>query len=138
MTEELRESVSGWVAEGTIDYLGAADDVRPFIADADCIVLPSYREGTSRVLLEAAAMARPVIATDVPGCREVVVDGLTGMLCPVRDARALMETMLRMAGLDNRARAAMGLAGREKVIREFDERVVIDHYLMRIKDAIGG
>ena len=133
-----RATVDAWVAEGIVDYLGAAEDVRPYIADADCIVLPSYREGTSRVLLEAAAMARPIVATDVPGCREVVDPGRTGLLCIPRDAASLAQAMRKIAALDDAARAMMGSAGREKVLREFDEKLVVDRYLDRIADALGG
>ncbi len=81
-----RALVEQWVSEGVIEYLGPQDDVRPFIAAADCVVLPSYREGTPRTLLEAAAMAKPLIATNVPGCREVVEDGVNGLLCEAADA----------------------------------------------------
>lgn len=133
-----RETVASWVEEGIIDYLGAADDVRPHIADSDCVVLPSYREGTSRVLLEAAAMARPIVATDVPGCREVVEHQRTGLLCAVRDGRSLAEAMARMAELGDAARTAMGRAGRDKIIREYSEHLVIDRYLQRIANAITG
>jgi glycosyltransferase involved in cell wall biosynthesis len=105
-------TIDGWVAEGVVTHLGAVEDVRPHIADADCVVLPSYREGTPRTLLEAAAMARPVVATDVPGCRQVVDDGETGLLCAVRDAESLAEAMRRMIDLGAEARAAMGAAGR--------------------------
>ncbi len=124
-----RSTVEAWAAEGTIEFLGASSDVRPYIAAADCIVLPSYREGTSRVLLEAAAMARPVVATDVPGCREVVEDGISGFLCPPRDAAGLAEKLARMAGLNDAERAAMGEAGRAKIVREFDQSIVIGRYL---------
>src|SRR5262249_32249044 len=79
-TAVSRDKVEGWVGEGIIEYLGSADDVRPHIAAADCVVLPSYREGTPRTLLEAAAMGKPIVATDVPGCREVVEHGRTGLL----------------------------------------------------------
>lgn len=117
-----------WVAAGTIDYLGVAPDVRPLIAAADCVVLPSYREGTPRTLLEAAAMGRPVIATNVPGCRAVVDDGITGLLCRPRDAADLAATILRLRALPPSARAAMGRLGRAKVEAEFDERVVVRRY----------
>lgn len=123
-----RSRVDGWVADGVIEYLGAATDVRPHIAAADCVVLPSYREGTSRVLLEAAAMARPLVATDVPGCREVVDDGVNGFLCKVRDAGDLARAMTKVVAAGPAGRAAMGRAGREKVMRGFDERIVIDAY----------
>jgi len=124
-----RATVDGWVAEGAIEFLGASGDVRPHIAAADCVVLPSYREGTSRVLLEAAAMARPLVATNVPGCREVVDDGATGLLCAPRDAADLAEKLARMAALSDAERTAMGEAGRAKVMREFDQSIVIGQYL---------
>lgn len=75
---------------------GAIEDVRPFIAEADCIVLPSYREGMSNVLLEAASMERPSIASDVTGCREIITDRKTGFLCKVKDAEDLAEKMIQM------------------------------------------
>ena len=89
-TAVSRDEVDNWEREGIIEYLGVSDDVRPHIAAADCVVLPSYREGTPRTLLEAAAMAKPIVATDVPGCREVVEHGRTGFLCQVRDAKDLL------------------------------------------------
>lgn len=124
-----REQVSEWVAEGVVNYLGVTNDVRPQIAEADCVVLPSYREGISRTLLEAAAMGRPIITTDVVGCREVVVNGVNGFLCQPRDAMDLAEKMKQMIALTPEARAEMGRRGREKVELEFDEKVVIMKYL---------
>jgi glycosyltransferase involved in cell wall biosynthesis len=132
-----REQMDEWVAEGVVNYLGVSDDVREQIAQADCVVLPSYREGTPRTLLEAAAMARPLIATDAVGCREVVEDGVNGYLCRVKDADDLADRMERMIKLSHEERTAMGLRGREKVEREFDERFVIDAYLKAIKDVCG-
>ena len=79
-------TVTSWQEEGVIEYLGTADDVRRYISAAHCVVLPSYREGAPRTLIEASAMARPLIATDVPGCRSVVDDGENGYLCRVRDS----------------------------------------------------
>lgn len=87
--------LDGWVRSGCIEFLGRLDDVRPAIADADVYVLPSYREGTPRTVLEAMAMGRPIVTTDVPGCRQTVVDGVNGFLVPVRDAAALAATMQR-------------------------------------------
>jgi glycosyltransferase involved in cell wall biosynthesis len=131
-----RETVEGWEREGLIDYLGATDDVRPHIADADCVVLPSYREGTPRSLLEAAAMARPLIATDVPGCREVVDDGVNGWLCRARDAEDLADRMLRFVDSSEERRIEMGRQSRLKAERQFDEHVVFDAYLDAIKCAL--
>ncbi len=89
-------TMTNWVDENAVEYLGSASDVRPAIKDADCIVLPSYREGAPRTLIEGAAMGRPTIATDVPGCRDVVEDGTTGLLCRVRDADDLAVKMIQM------------------------------------------
>jgi glycosyltransferase involved in cell wall biosynthesis len=132
-----REQMDEWVAEGVVTYLGVSDDVREQIAEADCVVLPSYREGTPRTLLEAAAMARPLVATDAVGCREVLDDGVNGYLCKVKDADDLAEKMERMIELSAEARTAMGLRGREKVEREFDERFVIEAYLKAIREICG-
>ena len=133
-----RHQVQEWVEEGVVDYLGHAADVRPFIAAADCIVLPSYREGMPRVLLEAAAMAKPLVATDVPGCRHLVQNGKNGFLCTVRDAQSLADTMLKMVRLPADERQRMGAFARSNVEEEFDERIVIDRYLLAVSDALGG
>jgi glycosyltransferase involved in cell wall biosynthesis len=130
-----RSTVDAWAAEGLIEYLGTSDDVRTFLAEADCVVLPSYREGVPRSLLEAAAMGRFVIATNAPGCRDTVDDGVTGLLCKPRDAVDLADKMLRFLALERISRTAMGRAGRRKMEREFDERIVINRYLAAV-DAI--
>lgn len=123
-----RTTLEAWVAEGVIDYLGQAEDVRPALVQADCIVLPSYREGTSRVLLEAAAMARPAITSDVPGCRDVVRDGITGLVCRPRDPDDLASKMDMMINLDTVRRQAMGQAAREDVVARFSDKIVVDRY----------
>ncbi len=120
--------VDAWQAQGHIEYLGEAHDVRPFIAAADCVVLPSYREGVPRTLLEASSMARPIVATDVPGCRDVVDDGETGLLCRARDAGDLAAKMAAILEMDAPARRQMGEQGRRKMIAEFDEVHVIERY----------
>ena len=124
-----REQVAAWEREGLVEYLGVTQEVRPFIAQAHCIVLPSYREGLSRTLLEASAMGRPVITTDVQGCREVVSEGLTGWVIPVQSAAALAAKMKQVAGMSAGDLAAVGEAGRAKVAQNFDERLVIAEYL---------
>ena len=125
-----RGQMDAWVAEGIVRYLGVSDDVREEIKGSDCIMLPSYyREGVPRALLEAAAMGRPIITTDSVGCREVVDEGINGFLCRVRDANDLAKKMEQMLALNYEARSEMGQRGREKVEREFDERIVISRYL---------
>jgi len=121
-------TVKSWQEEGVIEYLGTADDVRPHIAAAHCVVLPSYREGAPRTLIEAAAMARPLIATDVPGCRSVVDDGVTGYLCKVRDGDDLARSMDTFLVLTRDERAQMGLAGRAKMAKNFDQAIVVEAY----------
>jgi glycosyltransferase involved in cell wall biosynthesis len=133
-----RDTVADWQARGDVEYLGTTDDVRPHIAAADCVVLPSYREGTPRTLLEAAAMARPIVATDVPGCREVVEEGVNGLLCRARDAGDLAQALLRMIDAGPERRAAMGAAGRAKVAREFDQARVIEVYRGAIEALVAG
>jgi glycosyltransferase involved in cell wall biosynthesis len=131
-----KEQIAAWEREGLVSYLGKTDDVRPYMSAADCVVLPSYREGVPRSLLEAAALARPIIATDVVGCRETVDDGLTGFLCEVKSPKSLAEKMMSMLALSPEQRAAMGAAGRRKMETEFDEQIVIQKYLQAL-DAIG-
>ena len=134
-TALTRDQVQAWVAQGSVNYLGVSDDVRSQLAAADCIVLPSYREGLPRTLLEAAAMGKPIVATDVPGCRSVVVDGENGFLCRPKDAQDLAANMAKMLALPKATRHQMGRAGRLKMEREFGEQVVIGHYLSAIADA---
>jgi glycosyltransferase involved in cell wall biosynthesis len=121
--------VETWVAEGAIEYLGDSHDVRPFIAAADCVVLPSYREGCPRSLLEAAAMSKPLIATDVSGCKEAVEHGVNGFLCNARDSMSLAQRMLEFIALSPEERQRLGAAGRAKMEQQFDERTVVRQYL---------
>lgn len=127
------ETVRAWVREGVVEYLGTTPDVRPTIARASCVVLPSYREGTPRTLLEAAAMARPAIATDVAGCRAVVDHNKTGFLCKARDAGNLADSIGRFLQLSGERRTAMGRAARAKIEYEYDQRIVVRAYLQAIK-----
>src|SRR5690606_34334867 len=113
-----RLELQKWIEEGIIDYLGEKKDVRKFVAKADCIVLPSYREGTSNILLEAASMEKPAITCDTTGCKEVVDDGVTGFLCKVKDSQDLADKMEKMYLLSPLEREEMGKKARGKVIRE--------------------
>jgi len=132
-----RSEIDRWASEGTVEYLGHSDDVRPFNAAADCAVLPSYREGLPRVLLEAAAMGKPLIATDVPGCRHVVQDGKNGFLCAVRSSASLAEAMTKMIELSPQERKKLGDAARQGVELNFDENIVIERYLAAVREATG-
>jgi len=121
--------IEQWTAQGVIEYAGSAHDVRPFIRRSSAIVLPSYREGLPRTLLEGAAMGRPLIGTDVPGCRQLVRDGSTGFLCRAADADSLAAAMERFAAMPYVQRARMGERARAMAEEEFDEGLVIGIYL---------
>ena len=123
------EMIKAWVDSGLMNYLGTAKDVRPYIEKADCVVLPSYREGTPRTLLEAASMEKPLLATNVPGCRNVVKDNINGFLCKAKDVDDLASKMRKMVKISNEQRLKFGKNGREMVKSRFDEKIVIQKYL---------
>ena len=117
------EDLEPYIRDGSVEYLGAADDVRPYFAQASVFVLPSYREGTPKTNLEAMACGRPVITTDAPGCKETVVDGENGFLVPVKDSRAVFEKMLWSVDHPEEI-AGMGLKGRKLAEEIFDVNMV--------------
>lgn len=114
---------------GIINYLGFRKDVRDIIKSSDCIVLPSYyNEGLSRVLMEGLAMSKPIITTNMPGCRETVDDGINGYLCKPRDSNSLAECCIKFINLETGVRISMGQNSRFKAVREFDIKDVIAVY----------
>jgi glycosyltransferase involved in cell wall biosynthesis len=125
--------IDGWIQSGTVEYLGTTKDVRTFINQADCIVLPSYREGTPRTLLEASSSSKPIITTDVPGCHHVVSHQLNGLLCKLKDVDDLANKMLEMASFDDETLKRFGENGRKKMEAEFDEKIVVSKYLTAIE-----
>ncbi len=125
--------INDWIKTNTIEYLGTAKDVREFIAKADCVVLPSYREGTPRTLLEAASSAKPIITTDVPGCHHVVDHNHNGLLCKLKDADDLASKMHEMANYENDTLQRLGQNGRKKMETQFDEKIVISKYLLALE-----
>lgn len=128
-THEVRE----WIESETIEYLGTTKDVRSFIQGADCIVLPSYREGTPRTLLEAASSGKPIIATDVPGCNHVVVHNYNGFLCRMKDSLDLASKMRDLAECADEKLEEFGRNGRQKMEAEYDENFVINKYLRALE-----
>jgi glycosyltransferase involved in cell wall biosynthesis len=127
-----------WVAEGIVEYIGVTEDVRPHINSSDCVVLPSYREGVPKTLLEAAAMGKSIITTEVEGCKDVVDDGVNGYLCNVRDYNDLAEKMQTMLTMNSKDIEQMGLNGRKKMEQEFDEKIVINKYISIVNKIING
>lgn len=134
-SDEYRSEIESLQNQGIIDAVTFSSDTRIQMRDADCVVLPSYHEGMSNVLLEAAASGIPVITTDIPGCREAVVDGLSGYLCNVKDAEDLQAKMEQFIGLTAEEKAAMGIAGRKLMVERFDRNIVIDAYLQSIHEV---
>jgi len=133
-TAIIKEELQSWIDDSLVSYLGTTDEVQEIIAQCDCVVLPSYREGTPRSLLEACAMQKPIIATNVVGCKEVVDDGVNGYMCKVKDSKDLADKFDKMIHLTSEQRESMGIAGRKKIIKEFDEKLVIGKYCKSLKD----
>ena len=127
--------VRGWADEGVLQWLGHVDDMAGLFASVDVVVLPSYREGLPKGLIEAAACALPLVTTDVPGCREVVSDGVDGLLVPVRDAAALAAAIARLHD-DPELAARLGKAARAKALAEFDEQIVIARTLAVYRELL--
>jgi glycosyltransferase involved in cell wall biosynthesis len=127
-----RSAVEEWEREGVIKFLGSFDDMVPVYAQADCVVLPSYREGMPRTLLEAASMAKPTITSDAPGCREAVVNGVTGLIVKTRDGHSLAMAMLELLQMPQKQHDALCQAARERILDEFDEAIVIGAYAQRL------
>lgn len=130
-----REQLEQWEEEGIVEYNEEVPDVKPFLEAADCVVLPSYREGIPFTLMEGAAMGLPLVATDVPGCRDVVIDGYNGFICPDKDPEALALAMEKILLLSPEERMALGANGRKFMEDNYDLKRVIEQY-DRTVDAI--
>lgn len=129
--------LQSWIDAGLVEHLGEHGDVRPFVRAATAVVLPSYREGMSRALLEGAAMGKPLVGSDVPGSRELVEEGVTGALARPRDAASLAEAMERIARATADQLARFGAAARQRVEAEFGEEVVLKAYLDVLGEILG-
>ncbi len=119
--------------EGIVQYHGSQSDVRPFYRACHCVVLPSYHEGMANVLLEGAATGRPLITTNIPGCREVVEDGVNGFLCESKNEQSLYTTILNMLNANYVERENMGRQSRKLIEKKFDRHVIIQKYFDDIK-----
>ena len=125
------EFVDSLEQKGTLEYLGATDDVRPFLADASIFVLPSYREGTPRSVLEAMAMGRPIITTDAPGCRETIRDGVEGFLVEPRNSLQLAEAMVRFIE-DPALIAEMSENAYDRAVKKYDVKLINDQMMREL------
>lgn len=121
-----KDDLNRWMEDKTIEYLGFVSDVRPVIAKSDCIVLPSYREGLPRTVIEGLSMAKPIITTEAPGCEETVDEGSNGYLVSARSVESLHDAVRRFYLLPQEKKEKMGDAGRNKALREFDSTLIAD------------
>jgi len=124
--------IKEWETRKIITFLGYSKDVRKFIIKSDCVILPSYREGMSRSLLEASSIGRPIITTNVPGCKDVVDDKITGLLCNSKDVNDLIKKIEHFLCMNLNQRIEMGKNGRKKILDKFNEKIIIDKYLDHI------
>lgn len=131
--ENYEDKIDAYTKEGWLHYHGHQKDVRPFIKNAHCFVLPSYHEGMANTNLECAAMGRPVITSNIHGCKEAVIENVSGLLCEPQNADSLYDTMVRFLKLSKEERAAMGLAGRAHMDDIFDKRKVVAETMQALK-----
>lgn len=129
------EVIEKWRKENKIEYLGRRSDIRELIGLSDIVVLPSFREGKPRFLLEAASMGKPIIATDIPGCRDIVENGENGILVPIKDVESLFNAVIKLIN-NSDMRRKMGEKSRKKAKKEFDEKIVVDQTLKVYKQLI--
>lgn len=134
--EEYKETIDTLVSDNVIVFHGFQEEPRPYYGIAHCIILPSYHEGMSNVLLEGAATGRALITSDIPGCREAVEDGKNGYLCRVKDAESLEECMERFLSLSEQQRKAMGNNGRRFMERHFNREIVAERVLSCLRSEM--
>lgn len=133
--ENYAQTIRHYEEKGWLRYHGYQTDVRPFIEKSHCFVLPSYHEGMANTNLECAAMCRPVITSNIPGCKEAVVEGKSGLLCEPKNAESLYEAMSRFLSFSVQERETMGLAGRRHMEEVFDKRLVVAETVRHMKAA---
>src|SRR5699024_4176021 len=127
--EEKYKKIIEENTNSNIKYLGVSSDVRNEIRNADCVVNPSYHEGMSNVLLESAAMGKPLLASNIPGCKEIIDDGCNGFLFESQSVDSLEKTVVKLIELNPDQRDRMGKKSREKAVKEFDRQIVVNKYL---------
>ena len=131
--EDYSEKIKAYEAEGWLRYHGFQNDVKPFITGCDCFVLPSWHEGMANTNLECAASGRPVITSNIPGCKEAVIDGESGFLCEIKNTESLCNAMKKMCACTREEREKMGLAGRRHMEEVFDKKVVVANTVNALK-----
>ena len=127
-----KSKIEEWERKNIIVFLGHDDEIREKIKASDCIILPSYREGMPKSLLEASSMGRPIIATDVPGCRDIVQDNITGYLCKSKSTKDLIDKIELFLKITPDKRIQMGKNARKIILDRFDQKIIIDKYIRHI------
>ena len=130
--ENYEQNIKKAESEGWLKYYGYQSDVRPYIASCHCFVLPSYHEGMANTNLECASSGRPVITSNIPGCKEAVIEGVSGMLCEPKNVESLYTAMKQMAQMSVAERQAMGLAGRKHMEDVFDKKKVVEETMRHL------
>lgn len=131
--DNYKEEVKMLEQGGLIKFYGFQSDVKPFIEQSHCLILPSYHEGMSNTLLEGASMCRALIATNIPGCREAIVDWKTGFLAEVKNKNSLYKAIKNFILLKDEEKKAMGLRGRQHVEKNFDKKMVVEKTIEEMK-----
>lgn len=130
--EDYSKQILKYESEGWLNYQGLQNDVRPFIKEADCIVLPSWHEGMANTNLEASAMGRPIITSSIHGCLEAVEDGVSGFLCEKKSSESLYSAMKKFIDLPYEKRKELGLAGRRHMEKNFDKNIIVEKTVSRL------
>jgi glycosyltransferase involved in cell wall biosynthesis len=130
------DKINKFSRQGVISYFERTDNVKSYLDQADCVVLPSYREGSPRSIMEASSVCLPVIVSDVPGCRQVVDNFITGLYCQPKDIKDLEKKMLKIVNMSKFERQQMGNNGRKKMLKEYDENIVIKIYFDAVLELI--
>ena len=131
-----KEKIEEYERNNIIKYLGESNDTRKEMKEVDCIVLPSYHEGMSNVLLEGAAMGKPLITTNIHGCKEAVEDGVNGFLCEPQNSKSLEEALIKFMNLSGMERALMGKKSRTIIENKFDRNEVVETYIKCITNVL--
>jgi galacturonosyltransferase len=133
--DNYKEEINKLISENIITYHGFQKDVKPYIVESHCVVLPSYHEGMSNTLLESAAMGRPLIASDIPGCREAIIDGCSGFLCEVKNKESLLKKLEEFILLPQERKREMGICSREHMEKHFDRQETVSKILKLIIES---
>ena len=130
--EDYKDVVEQYEKDGILELIGYQKEIHPYYKEAAAVLMPSYHEGMSNVILEASATGRPILATNIPGCQEGFEDGITGFGFPPRDKEALLDVLRKFMKLSKEERAQMGKNARAKMEREFDRKQVVNAYMEEI------